>query len=89
MINVPERVVTSLYELHENTMFIPCAWSPDGEWLVFYMQNGELTHSGIYLIHQSGQGLHPLVESDDRIMAPDGATSPPAGCFWLLESTIN
>lgn len=26
-----------------------------------------------------------IVESDGRIMTPDGATSPPGGCFWLSQ----
>lgn len=85
LISMPEGTIRSLYEVHEVIQMTPCTWSPDGEWLMFYMQDGERNESGVYIIHQSGRGLYPLVESDGEIFAPTGATRPPDGCFWLSQ----
>lgn len=77
-INAVQQTVYSFYQVNKESRIVPCAVSPDGNWLVFFMQYADMSLAGIYVIHKSGQGFHPLVESS-------GPVSDPWSCVWLAK----
>ncbi|MBK8989622.1 MAG: PD40 domain-containing protein [Chloroflexi bacterium] len=75
-----------LWQNSDSKRFYIAAWSPDGEWLLFFRGRGwPLSHgpddeAGIYITHQSGGEAHLILDTSNA--------SDPYGFFWLPEIQV-
>jgi Tol biopolymer transport system component len=79
VIDIESRNFREIWKSMDSTRVYMPAWSPDGQWLVFFDGKGtSLDHSepaGIYVIHRSGGNVQKILETS--------GSSDPFGFFWL------
>lgn len=81
VLDIESGDLRELWQNDESRRFYIPAWSPDGEWLLFFHGQGwPLSHgpddeAGLYFIHQSGGEAHLILDTSN--------TSDPYGFFWL------
>ncbi len=73
--DVENSVLTTLLTIPGREEIKPLAWSPDGQWLLFYSRNS--SESSLSLIHQTGGEVFQLVDTTNTYM--------PYGVFWLSD----
>ncbi len=83
VLNIESGKLRELWQSDESRRFHIPAWSPDGEWLLFFHGRGwPLSHgpddeAGLYHIHQNGGEAQLILDTSN--------TSDPYGFFWLPE----
>ncbi|MBE7529002.1 MAG: PD40 domain-containing protein [Ardenticatenaceae bacterium] len=86
VLDTENNSLRELWQNEESRRFYIPAWSPDGEWLLFFRGRGlPLSHgpddeAGLYLIHQSGGEVYMILDTSN--------TSDPYGFFWLPEIQV-